>query len=79
MSGFKYLGCALGESGTDEAEGCRKVKSGRVAGDIRSLVSARSLLLECARVFHESLLVSVLIYGSEIKIWKEKAFWVSGE
>ena len=44
----------------------------RVAGAIRSLVNARSLQLESARVFHESLLVPVLMYGSETVIWKEK-------
>ena len=44
----------------------RNVESGRkVAGVIRSLVNARSLRLECARVLHESLLVLVLMYGSE--------------
>ena len=62
---FKYLGCGLGESGTYEAECRRKVASGRVAGAIRFLVNARGLQLECPRVLHESLLVSVLPYGSE--------------
>ena len=46
--------------------------SGRVAGAIRSLVNARSLQLECARVLHESLLVPVLTYGSETIIRREK-------
>ena len=41
----------------------------RVGGG--SLVNARSLQLECARVLHESLLVPVLTYGSET-IWREK-------
>ena len=50
----------------DETECSRKVESGRrVASVIRSLVNARSLQLECAKVFHESLLVSVLTYRSE--------------
>ena len=63
----------LDESGTDEAECSRKMARGRrVAGAIRSLVNARSLQLECARVLHESLLVPVLIYGSETMIWREK-------
>ena len=44
----------------------------RVAGAIRSLLNARSLQLECAKVFHESLLVPVLMYGSETMIWREK-------
>ena len=62
VSEFKYLGYVLNESGTDD----RKVASGRkVAGAIRSLVNARSLHLECCRVLHETLLVSVLTYGSE--------------
>ena len=43
-----------------------------VAGAIRSLVNARSLRLECARALRESLLVSVLTYGSEMIIWREK-------
>ena len=36
----------------------------RVASDIRSLVNARSLQLECTRILHVSLLVPVLTYGS---------------
>ena len=44
----------------------------RVAGDVRYLVNARSLQLECARVLYESLLVPVLTYGSETMIWREK-------
>ena len=47
VSEFKYLGCVLHKSGTDEAECSRKV-----AFAIRSLVMARSLQLECARVVH---------------------------
>ena len=37
----------------------------RVAGAIRSLVNAMGLQLEYARVFHSSLLISVLMYGNE--------------
>ena len=67
-SEFKYLGCVLDESGTNEAECSRKVASGRrVAGAIRSQ-NFRSLQLECARVLHESLLVLVLTYNSETMI-----------
>ena len=73
MTEFKYLGCILNESGTDEGECSRKVASGRrVAGAIRSLVKSRSLQLEFTRVLHESLLVPVVTYGSETMIWKEK-------
>ena len=50
VSEFKYLGCILEKSGTDEVECIRKVVSGRrVAGVIRSLVNARSLQLQYAR------------------------------
>ena len=60
VSEFKYLGCILDKSGTNEAECSRKVASGRrIAGDIRSLVNARSLKLECVRVLNESLLMQV--------------------
>ena len=37
----------------------------RVAGTIRSLLNARDLQLQCARLLHETLLVPVLMYGSE--------------
>ena len=64
---FKYLGCVLDESSADEAEFRRKVVRGRrVTGATRSLVNARGLQLEFARVLH----VPILMYGSEI--WKEK-------
>ena len=44
----------LDESGTDEAECSRKVENGRiVVSAIRSLINARSLQLECARVLYE--------------------------
>ena len=70
---FKYLGCVLDESGTDEAECSRKVASRRrVIVAIKSLVSARDLQLECTRVLHAILLVSVLMYGSETILWKEE-------
>ena len=74
VSEFRYLGCVWNESGTDETEGSGKLASGRrVAGAIRSLVYVRGLQPECAWVLHESLLlVSVLMYGSETMIWKEK-------
>ena len=47
--------------------------SGRkVKGAIRSLANAKYLQLECARVLHETLLVLVLMYGSETMLWKEE-------
>ena len=46
---FKYLGCGLDKSGTDEAECSRKVVSGRgAAGAFRSLVNARDLQFDFA-------------------------------
>ena len=44
----------------------------RDAGVIRSLVNARDLQLERARVLYETLLVAVLMYGSETMLWREK-------
>ena len=73
VSKFKYLGCFLDEPGTDEAEYSRKVPSGRrVASAISSLVNARDLQLEYAKVLHEILLIPVFMYGSETILWKEK-------
>ena len=49
------------------------VASGRrVAGAVRSLFNARGLRLECVRVLHGSLIVPVLMNGSETMVWKEK-------
>ena len=74
VSEFKHLGLVFGKSGTVGAECIRKVASERmIAGAIRSLVNARDLQLQCARVLHETLLVPVLIYGSETMLWKEKS------
>ena len=57
----------------DGTEYGRKVASWkRVAGVIRSLVNARDLQIECARVLYETLLLPVLIHGSRTMIWKEK-------
>ena len=70
---FKYLRCVLRESGTYEAEFHRKVVSEkRVEGTVRSLVNARDLQHECTRVLHETLLMPVLMYGSETMLWREK-------
>ena len=69
VSEFKYLGCVLDESGTDEEECNRKVANGRrVAVAIRSLVNDRGLQIERAGVLHESLLLPVLTYGSKTLI-----------
>ena len=70
---LNILDVFLKKCGTGGAECNRIVASGgRVAGAIRSLVSVRGLQLECARVLHETLLVLVLMYGSETMLWKEK-------
>ena len=62
MSEFKCLGCVLDDSGIDCAGCCRKVASGReVAVPIRSLVIAKGLQLESARVFHKSMFMPILI------------------
>ena len=61
------------KSGINEIECSRKMVSGRrVVGAIRSLVNASGLQLECARVLHESLLMPVLMYGSETMINEER-------
>ena len=66
VSEFKYLGCVLDESGTDVVECSRRAASGRrEAGAIRSLVNAKDLKLQCARVLLEALLVPVLTVSSE--------------
>ena len=66
VSEFKYLGCVLDETGKDGAECGRKVVGGRrVASAIRSLVNARDLQLECARILHEISIVPILTYGRD--------------
>ena len=55
----------LDESGTDNAKCHRKVASGRK-------VNARNLQLEYAKMLHETLLMPVLLYGSETLIWREE-------
>ena len=56
----------MDESGTNEAKCSRKVVNGkRDVGAFRSLVNARGLQLQYARVLHESQLVLILKYGSE--------------
>ena len=63
----------MDELGTDGAECNRMVASGRrVTGAIRSVVNSRDLQLECARILHETLLVPVVMYGSETMLGKEK-------
>ena len=73
VSEFKYLGYVLDDRGTDDAECSRKVSSGRrVAGAIKSLMNAKGLSLECAKVLHESMLLPVLMCGSEAMVRSRK-------
>ena len=44
----------------------------KVTGNIRPLINARSLWLECTRVLYEGLLMLDLLYGSEKIIGREK-------
>ena len=63
----------MDKSGTDGGECSRKVASGRrVAGAIRSLVNARDLQLQCARILHETFLVPILMYDNETMLWKRR-------
>ena len=73
MSEFKHLGCVLDELGIDEVVCHRKVVSGwKVAGVIRALVNDSGMKLECARDLHKTLIVLVLMYGSETMIGRDK-------
>ena len=75
VSEFKYMGCVLDESGTDEAKCTRNLASGRrVTNAIRFLVNATDLQIEWTRVLHETLLVPVLMYGIETMLWKKERF-----
>ena len=56
----------MDEASTGVAECSRKV-----AGDIRFPVNTRDLQLQCERVLHETLLIPVLMYGSETMLWNE--------
>ena len=73
VSEFKYFGCVLDESGKDGAKyGWEVATEKSFVGAIRSLVNARDLQLECARLLDETLLVPVLMYSGETVLWKEK-------
>ena len=56
--------------GTDSVE-CRRNVASWGCFQI-PLISARGLQLGCASVLYEALVVPVLLYGSEIKVWREK-------
>ena len=44
----------------------------KVVGNIKFLVNARRLQLECARALPEALFVPFPLHGSETIIWREK-------
>ena len=48
------------------------VRRWQVGGGLQMLSGPRDLQLECVRVLHETLLIPVLIDGSETMFWKEK-------
>ena len=53
----------------------RKMASGRrAAGAIRSLVNARYFQLEGARILNETMLIPVLMYGSETMLREEERY-----
>ena len=57
MSEFKYLGCVLDESGSDEVEYRRKLASGKmVTGANRSIINAGICTMSVV-VLHKTLLV----------------------
>ena len=63
---YKYLGYISDKSGTYGSECSRNVASGRgVSGAICSIVNDRDLQLDSATALNETLLVPVLMYGSE--------------
>ena len=57
---------------TDAECRMKVVNRRKVAAAIRSLVNDSGQQLECSRVLNETLLVPVLIYGSETIKWNEK-------
>ena len=64
MLEFRYLECVFDELGIDESRCCRKMANGRRAtGAITSLVNDRGMQLERTSILHETLLISVLMYG----------------
>ena len=43
-----------------------------MAGAIKSLVDAKGISLECARVLHDGMLLPVLMYSSETMVWNKR-------
>ena len=68
---FKYLWYVLDKAGTDGAKCSRNLKSGRVAGAIKSLDNARDLQLECASLASNIACPCSYVW-SETMLWKEE-------
>ena len=64
ISKFKYLRCTLVQMVANIV--------GKVEDATRSLVNAGSLQLKYTRVLHETMLVLVLLYGSETTVGRDK-------
>ena len=72
VSEFKYLGCVLDISSTDETVSCRKeVDERKTPCAIRFVVNATALRLQCAVALCKMLFLPVLLYDSETMIWRE--------
>ena len=73
VSEFKYLGDVLAESNIDGVKCRRRVESGmKVAGAIIYLVNDESLQFDCAKILHKTLVVPVLLCGSEAMACRKK-------
>ena len=76
MKEFSYLGSVLNVSGSDEGDCNKRVMNGRkIAGGIRALVNEKCLSMKCAKILHEKVLVTTLMYESECMTWKNKERW----
>ena len=64
----RVLDCEVQVDGTH----LEHVLEWQVEGAIMSLINARNLQMECARVLNETFLVPVLTYGREIMLWEEE-------
>ena len=79
VSEFKYFGCILDESDTDESVLYKGNEWARIYGAIMSLVDARGLYLLCARVLHESLVFPVLMYCAKKMIWRKERYRIKAK
>ena len=68
------LACIRVKQGESE---CFKID--KVLGAIMSLVNARSIKLQCARLLHEVVLMPILLYDIETIIWKVDQAYADGQ